>query len=423
MVRDKGNSEYPLDLGRTANNHYLSTQRERAMPIINRIAEFQDDMIAWRRDIHAHPETSFEEVRTSDVVADRLTEFGIEVDRGLAGTGVVGTLAGARGDGPAIGLRADLDALDILEKNTFDHKSTIDGKMHACGHDGHMTMLLGAARYLAETRNFAGTVHFIFQPAEENEGGARVMVEEGLFDRFPVAAVFGMHNMPGLEIGEMAVRGGPIMAAFDIFEIIVTGHGTHAAAPHLGTDAILAASEIVTALQSIASRRVDPQDSVVISVTQIHGGDTWNVIPEDVVLRGTARAFRPEVQDLAEASIRRIANGVAATHDMTVAIDYQRRYPPTINDHAEAEFTARVMARVVGEDNVHRNKNPKMASEDFAYMLNEKPGAYVWLGNGPGEGGCLLHNPSYDFNDDALCIGASYWSRLIETRLGDGGSS
>jgi amidohydrolase len=392
------------------------------MPIINRIAEFRVDMAEWRRDIHAHPETAFEEKRTSDIVAKRLTEFGIEVDRGLAGTGVVGTLKGTRGDGPAIGLRADLDALDILEKNTFDHKSTIDGKMHACGHDGHTTMLLGAARYLAETRNFAGTVHFIFQPAEENEGGARVMVEEGLFDKFPVESVFGMHNMPGLEIGEMAVRGGPIMAAFDIFEIVVTGHGTHAAAPHLGKDAILASAEIVSALQSIASRSVDPQDSVVVSVTQIHGGDTWNVIPEDVVLRGTVRAFQPEIQDLAEASIRRIATGVAAAHDMTVAIDYQRRYPPTINDAAEADFAASVMAGVVGADKVFRNKNPKMASEDFAYMLNEKPGAYVWLGNGPGEGGCLLHNPSYDFNDDALTIGASYWSRLVETRLGDGGA-
>ncbi len=393
------------------------------MPIINRIAEFRDDMTAWRRDIHAHPETAFEEKRTSDVVAKRLAEFGIEVDRGLAGTGVVGTLKGAHGDGPAIGLRADLDALHIHEKNTFDHKSTIDGKMHACGHDGHTTMLLGAARYLAETRNFAGTVHFIFQPAEENEGGARVMVEEGLFDTFPVDSVFGMHNMPGLEIGEMAVRGGPIMAAFDIFEITVTGHGTHAAAPHLGKDAVLAAAEIVTALQTIASRTVDAQASVVVSVTQIHGGDTWNVIPEDVVLRGTVRAFQPEIQDLAEASIRRIAEGVAAAHDMTVAIDYQRRYPPTINDATEAEFAAGVMAGVVGGDNVFRNKNPKMASEDFAYMLNEKPGAYVWLGNGPGEGGCLLHNPSYDFNDDALTIGASYWSRLVETRLGDGGAS
>ncbi len=390
------------------------------MAIVNRISEFHDDMTAWRRDIHAHPETAFEEKRTSDIVAGKLGEFGIEVHRGLAGTGVVGTLKGAHGDGPAIGVRADLDALHIHEKNEFDHKSTIDGKMHACGHDGHTTMLLGAARYLAETRNFAGTVHFIFQPAEENEGGARVMVEEGLFEKFPMDSVYGMHNMPGLGLGEMAVRAGPFMAAFDIFEISVTGRGTHAAAPHLGIDAVTAAAQIVTQLQTIASREIDPQDSVVVSVTQIHGGDTWNVIPEDVVLRGTVRAFRPEIQDHAEASIRRIVAGVSAAAQVTAEIDYQRRYPPTINTASEADFTASVMADVVGEANVFRDKPPKMASEDFAFMLNEKPGAYVWLGNGPGEGGCLLHNPSYDFNDTALPIGASYWARLVETRLAAG---
>ena len=390
------------------------------MAIVNRIAEFHDDLIQWRRDIHAHPETAFEEKRTSDVVAKKLAEFGIEVDRGLAGTGVVGTLKGDRGDGPAIGVRADLDALHIHEKNEFDHKSTIDGKMHACGHDGHTTMLLGAARYLAETRNFAGTVHFIFQPAEENEGGARVMIEEGLFEKFPVESVYGMHNMPGLGLGEMAVRAGPFMAAFDIFEIRLTGRGTHAAAPHLGVDAVVPAAQIVTALQTIASREVDPQESVVVSVTQIHGGDTWNVIPEDVVLRGTVRAFLPEIQDHAEASIRRIVDGICAAAGVTAQIDYQRRYPPTINTESDADFTASVMADVVGEQNVFRDKPPKMASEDFAFMLNEKPGAYVWLGNGPGEGGCLLHNPSYDFNDDALPIGASYWARLVETRLAAG---
>ncbi len=390
------------------------------MPIVNRIAEFHDDLIQWRRDIHAHPETAFEEIRTSDIVAEKLAEFGIEVHRGLAGTGVVGTLTGDRGDGPSIGLRADLDALDIHEKNQFDHKSTIPGKMHACGHDGHTIMLLGAARYLAETRNFAGTVTFIFQPAEENEGGARVMIEQGLFEKFPVDAVFGMHNMPGLGLGEMAVRAGPFMAAFDIFEINLTGRGTHAAAPHLGIDPVVAAAQIVTALQTIASREVDPQDSVVVSVTQIHGGDTWNVIPEDVVIRGTVRAFRSETQDHAEASIRRIVGGVCQAAGVTADIDYQRRYPPTINTPEEADFTARVMEDVVGAENVYRDKPPKMASEDFAFMLNEKPGAYVWLGNGPGEGGCLLHNPSYDFNDDALPVGASYWARLVETRLAAG---
>jgi len=390
------------------------------MAIVNRIAEFHDDLIQWRRDIHAHPETAFEEIRTSEIVAEKLAEFGIEVHRGLAGTGVVGTLAGDRGDGPSIGLRADLDALDILEKNQFDHKSTIPGKMHACGHDGHTIMLLGAARYLAETRNFAGTVNFIFQPAEENEGGARVMIEEGLFKKFPVEAVFGMHNMPGLGLGEMAVRAGPFMAAFDIFEINLTGHGTHAAAPHLGVDPLVAAAQIVTALQTIASREVDPQDSVVVSVTQIHGGDAWNVIPEDVLIRGTVRAFRAETQDHAEASIRRIVDGICRATGATAEIDYQRRYPPTINTPEEADFTAAVMADVVGAENVYRDKPPKMASEDFAFMLNEKPGAYVWLGNGPGEGGCMLHNPSYDFNDDALPLGASYWARLVETRLAAG---
>ena len=386
------------------------------MPIINRIAEFHDRMTDWRRDIHAHPETAFEEHRTSAFVADRLKEFGVEVHQGLAGTGVVGTLKGSD-DGPAIGLRADLDALHIEEKNQFAHRSTHAGKMHACGHDGHTTMLLGAARYLAETRNFAGTVHFIFQPAEENEGGARVMVEEGLFDKFPVEAVYGMHNIPGLDLGHMAVRAGPIMAAFDIFEIAVTGHGTHAAAPHLGRDAVVAAAQIVIALQTIASREIDPQNSIVVSVTQFHAGDTWNVIPEDVVLRGTTRAFRPETQDHAEESIRRIVAGICQAAGVTAEIDYQRRYPPTINTEADADITATVMADVVGGTNVHLDLNPKMASEDFAFMLNEKPGAYVWLGNGPGEGGCLLHNPSYDFNDEALTVGASYWARLVEMRL------
>ena len=287
---------------------------------------------------------------------------------------MVGTLAGARGDGPSIGLRADLDALHIEEKNDFEHRSQVPGKMHACGHDGHTSMLLGAAKYLAETRNFAGTVRFIFQPAEENEGGARVMVEEGLFEQFPMEQVFGMHNMPRVEIGEMAVRAGPMMAAFDIFEIRVTGHGTHAAAPHLGSDAIVAAAEMVTALQTIPSRVVDPQESVVVTVTQIHGGDTWNVIPEDVTLRGTVRAFLPEIQELAEASLRRIAAGIAATHGLEAAVDYERRYPPTINHDAESELAARVAAEVVGAENVHRGLHPKMAAEDFSFMLNERPG-------------------------------------------------
>jgi hippurate hydrolase len=388
------------------------------MPIINRIAEFHDDMVAWRRNIHMHPETAFEEKRTSQFVAEKLESFGIAVDRGLAGTGVVGTLHGARGKGPAIGLRADMDALHILEKNEFAHRSQVEGKMHACGHDGHTTMLLGAARYLAETRNFAGTVHFIFQPAEENEGGARVMIEDGLFERFPMEAVFGMHNMPNMAIGDMAVRPGPFMASFDIFEIKLVGHGTHAANPHLGTDAIVAGAQVVTALQTIASRTIDAQESVVVSITQFHAGDTWNVIPEDVVIRGTLRSFRPEVQAKAEETLRRIVEATAAMYGIKSSVRYEKRYPPTVNHEDATALAAQVMGEVVGKDRVHLDLRPKMASEDFAFMLQKKPGAYVWLGNGPGDGGCLLHNPHYDFNDQALPIGASYWAKLVETRLG-----
>lgn len=387
------------------------------MPVINRIADFHDELTGWRQNLHAHPETAFEEHRTAEFVVERLTSFGIEIHRGLAGTGVVGTLHGAKGDGPAIGLRADMDALHIEEKNDFGYKSTVPGKMHACGHDGHMTMLLGAAKYLSETRNFAGTVQFIFQPAEENEAGGRAMVEDGLFDKFPVDSVYGMHNMPGIEIGAMAVRPGPFMAACDLIEIHVTGHGTHAAAPHLGTDAIVTAARIVTDLQTVASRTVDAMESIVLSITQIHGGDTWNVIPEDVVLRGTVRAFKPEIQDLAEARIKKIVAAAADAMEVKATVDYERRYPPTINNADEAAFTAGVMKDLVGEDKVLLNRPPKMASEDFSFMLNERPGAYVWIGNGPGELGCLLHNPKYDFNDDVLPLGASYWAKLVETRL------
>ncbi|MBC8269736.1 MAG: amidohydrolase, partial [Rhodospirillaceae bacterium] len=300
------------------------------MPVINRIADFHDDMTAWRRDLHAHPETAFEEKRTSDIVAAKLEEFGITVHRGLAQTGVVGTLS--TGEGPSIGLRADLDALDVEELNDFDHKSTHDGKMHACGHDGHTTMLLGAAKYLSETRNFKGTVQFIFQPAEENEGGGRVMVEEGLFEKFPVDAVYGMHNWPGQEAGFFAVTEGPLMAAFDIFEMTITGRGAHGGMPHTGIDPIPVAAEIISALQTIVSRATDPQDSAVVTVTQIHAGHAWNVIPDDVILRGTTRSFRPEVQDTIEPAIRRIAEGICQAHSCQMEMMYERRYPPTINE-------------------------------------------------------------------------------------------
>lgn len=387
------------------------------MPIINRIAEFQDDMTAWRHHIHKHPETAFEEHQTSDYVALRLHEFGIDVHRGLAGTGVVGTLKGDKGDGPAIGLRADMDALDIEENNDFDYKSENPGKMHACGHDGHSTMLLGAAKYLAETKNFAGTVHFIFQPAEENEGGGRVMIEEGLFEKFPVESVYGMHNMPGIPAGEFAIRPGPIMASFDIFEITLNGTGTHAALPQLGRDSIVAGAQLVTALQTIAARTVSPFDAAVVSVTQMHSGDTWNVIPEEVVIRGTTRAFKEEMQTHMEAEIRRITDGIAATFGIDAKVHYERRYPPTINDAAETDITVQVASDLVGSELVSLDKDPMMGAEDFAFMLNEKPGAYMWIGNGPQAGGCMLHNPNYDFNDEVLPLGASYWAKLVETRL------
>jgi hippurate hydrolase len=389
------------------------------MAIINSIAQNIDDMTAWRRDIHAHPETAFEEVRTAEVVARKLESWGIEVHRGLATTGVIGTLTGTRDNGRAIGLRADLDALDMEEKNDFAHRSTITGKMHGCGHDGHTSMLLGAAKYLAETRNFDGTVHFIFQPAEENEGGGRVMVEEGLFEKFPVDGVYGLHNTPGLPVGKIAMRAGPAMAAFDIFEIVITGRGTHGAMPHLGNDPVVIAAQVVTALQTIVSRATDPLEGAVVSVTQIHAGDTWNVIPDDVVIRGTARSFKQEIHDRLEPQIRRITEGVCAAFGARMTLRYERRYPAVVNTDAETDLASRVAARVVGEENVDPSAAPKMASEDFAFMLNARPGCYIWLGNGgDGElGGCAVHNPYYDFNDNILALGASYWATLVETAL------
>jgi hippurate hydrolase len=387
------------------------------MPIINRIADFKSEMAEWRRHIHAHPETAFEEHQTADFVAAKLTDFGIEIDRGLARTGVVGTLKGNHGDGPAIGLRADMDALDIEEKGNHAHISTNPGKMHACGHDGHTTMLLGAAKYLAETRNFAGTVHFIFQPAEEFAGGGREMVQDGLFEKFPCETVWGMHNFPGQDLGTFEVCAGPAMAATDTVEIWVRGQGTHAAFPHEGQDVIVAASHLVTALQTVTSRTVDPLESVVCSITQMHAGETFNIIPDDIVLRGTVRTFQPAVQELAAATIRRICNGIAAMFDISVDLSLTAGYPATVNSTDESDFAARIAADVVGAENVKTNPNPKMGAEDFSYMLNERPGCYIWIGNGPGEGGCYLHNAHYDFNDDATPYGASYWARLVETRL------
>jgi hippurate hydrolase len=385
------------------------------MAIINRIADYHTDLTRWRRDIHAHPETAFEEFRTADFVAERLAEFGIEVHRGLAGTGVVGTLRGSQPGTRTIGLRADMDALHIHEKNGFAHASCNKGKMHACGHDGHTTMLLGAARYLAETRNFAGTVRFIFQPAEENEGGGRKMIEDGLFEKFPVDAVFGMHNWPGLPAGQFAVRSGPMMAGSDSFEMIVTGKGAHAAMPHLGIDPIVIASQIVGALQTIVSRNAHPLESAVVTVTQFHAGEAWNIIPEEVLLRGTTRSFKPEIQDLIESRMKAIAESICAAYGAELTFRYFRRYPPTVNSAAETDLSARVIEEVAGAANLHRDLLPSMGAEDFSFLLRQRPGCYVWIGNGESRAG--LHHPAYDFNDEILPIGASYWARLVERTL------
>ncbi len=390
------------------------------MSVIPRLNELHPQLTAWRRDLHAHPQTAFEETYASDLIARELAAMGIAVHRGLAKTGVVGTLEAARptkGDLMAVGLRADIDALDITEANDLPYKSKHPGKMHACGHDGHTAMLLGAAKYLAETRNFSGTVQFIFQPAEENEGGGRVMVEEGLFEKFPVDVVFGMHNWPGMDVGKFAMRPGPLMAAFDVFEIVVTGQGTHAAMPHLGVDPIVATSHLVTALQSLVSRNVDPLDQLVISVTQFHAGDTWNVIPPTATLRGTVRTFRKEVQDMAEAGMRKMVERICSAFGATGTLRYERRYPATVNSPRETEWSAQAAQDVAGVQNVNLDPQPCMGGEDFSFMLEQRPGCYVWIGNGPADNGRLLHNPRYDFNDDILPLGASYFARLVERLL------
>ena len=380
---------------------------------------FLADLVALRRDIHAHPELAFHETRTSDIVARELAAYGLEVHRGLAKTGVVGVLRKGSG-GRAIGLRADMDALPVEEKNEFAHCSRHAGKMHACGHDGHTTLLLGAARYLAENKDvldFDGTVYFIFQPAEESEAGADVMVKDGLFIKFPMEAVYGLHNWPGIAVGEMSVMPGPVMAGTCAFEISICGHGCHAAMPHQGVDTLVVASHLVLALQTVVSRSLHPCESAVVSVTQIHGGEALNVIPDDAVLRGTIRTFKPEIQDLVEAAIERLCAGIASTFGATIRVSYDRRYPPTVNSPAETELCRQAAGAVFGETQVRRDDIPSMAAEDFAYMLQVKPGCYVWLGNGPGTGGCSLHNPHYDFNDEILPLGISYWMKLVETVL------
>jgi amidohydrolase len=377
------------------------------------------DMTAWRRDIHAHPELGFQETRTAGRVAALMEACGISVTRGVGRTGVVGTLK--VGNSPRrIGLRADMDALPILEGNGFGHRSTNTGVMHACGHDGHTAMLLGAATHLARTKRFDGTVHFIFQPAEEGLGGAKAMIDDGLFTRFPCDAVFGMHNRPKLEVGHFNVKSGPMMAGGAFFDIRVTGRGSHGARPETSVDAALVAAQIAVSLQSIVARNVAPLDSAVLSVTRILAGDAYNVIPQTAELGGTVRAFSRDVMGAVERHMKRVAVGTASAYGATAEVDFRVLFAPTVNNPDEAEFAARICTELVGADKVDRNPPLIMASEDFSFMLEAVPGCYVNIGNGLADGGCEVHNPAYDFNDRALPLGAAFFSRLVETRLAAG---
>lgn len=396
------------------------------MKLIDPIIAFHSELQSIRRDIHAHPELCFEENRTADVVAQKLTEWGIPIVRGLGVTGVVGMIKNGSSS-RAIGLRADMDALPMQEVNTFAHASKHDGKMHACGHDGHTAMLLGAAHYLAKHRNFDGTVYVIFQPAEEGGGGARRMIEDGLFTKYPMDAVFGMHNWPGQPVGSFGVTPGPMMASSNEFEVVVRGRGSHAAQPHKSMDPIMTAVQIVQSWQSIISRNKNPLLPAVLSVTQIHSGSATNVIPDEATLIGTVRTFSVDVLDMIEQRMHDIAKHTAEAFDAEVDFHFKRNYPPLINHADETRFAVGVIESIVGADKVNANVEPSMGAEDFAYMLQEKPGCYVFLGNGEGDhrsaghglGPCNLHNPSYDFNDDLLPIGATYWVRLAETFLAD----
>jgi hippurate hydrolase len=389
------------------------------MPIVNRVAEFQDDLVQWRRHLHERPELAYQEVETARFVAEKLRGFGLdEVATGIARTGVVGVIRGSRGgSGRAIALRADMDALPIHEATGLPHASKNPGRMHACGHDGHTTMLLGAARYLAETRNFDGTVYLIFQPAEEGFAGGRMMLEEGLLERFPAEQVFGMHNWPSLPVGSFAMCDGPAMAAADQFEIVVTGTGCHAAMPHAGRDPIVAGSLIVQALQTLVARQVDPLDQAVISVTRFVGGDAFNVVPERVELWGTVRTYSSDTQAFIRRRMGEVVQGIATAQGLAATLDYRVGYPATINAATEARLGADVAAEIVGEERVDRAPKPSMGAEDFAFLLKERPGSYVWLGNGGAEEGRILHSPHYDFNDSALPYGVSYWARLVERLL------
>ena len=386
------------------------------MGSLKKIEKFHDELTLWRRDIHAHPELGFEENRTADLVAEKLSSFGIDVYRGLGKTGVVGTLRVGNNQ-TAIGLRADMDALPITEINSFDHKSVFDGKMHACGHDGHTTMLLGAARYLAETKNFEGCVHFIFQPAEEGLGGGAAMVQDGLFEQFPMDAIFGMHNRPSAPFGQFIIRSGPMMAGGAFFDITIDGKGAHGGRPENSIDPVLVASHITTALQSIVSRNLKATEPLVLSVTKIHSGDAYNVIPQLAIMSGTVRAFSTETLAFAETRMQEVAQNVAAAFGATVTMDFQVKFLPLVNTESETKFAADTAAELVGEENMDRNGPLIMGSEDFSFMLDRCPGAYINIGNGGGHSDSEVHHPSYDFNDDILALGSSYYARLVERKL------
>ena len=387
---------------------------------IDHIRGYHAELTKIRRDLHAHPELAFNESRTASIVADYLKKLGIETHTGLAKTGVVGVVRGkTNSSGRAVGLRADMDCLPMHEANTFEYKSKNEGRMHACGHDGHTTMLLGTARYLAETRNFDGTVYVIFQPAEEGGGGGQVMVKEGLFERFPANEIYALHNWPIHAPGQIAVRPGPMMAATDEVQITVRGKGGHAAVPQLAVDPVVATAHIITALQTIASRNADPLDAIVVSICSMATSQVgaFNVIPESVKLIGTVRSFKPETRDMAERRVREICVKTAEALGASAEVMYDRGYPATVNSPRESAFAARVGERLFGKGNVHTDIDPTMGGEDFSYMLQARPGAYIWLGQGGGPGGCFLHNPNFDFNDEVIPLGAGYPAALAEEAL------
>jgi amidohydrolase len=385
------------------------------MPVLNRASELQPEVAEWRRHLHENPELLFDVHGTAAFVADKLTEFGCDIVKtGIGRTGVVGLIKGNRGDGPAIGFRADMDALPILEASGKEWASKTPGKMHACGHDGHTAMLLGAAKYLAETRNFRGSIAVIFQPAEEGGGGGREMVADGMMETFGISQVYGMHNHPGMKVGSFATRRGSVMAAADQFDIEIHGRSGHAAQPHKSIDPVLAAAQVVVALQSIAARETDPLNSVVVTVTKIHGGDAYNVIPDGVTLSGTVRTLLPELRDMAEKRLSEIATGIAMAMGARAEVRYHRGYPVTFNHHAETDFALDVLRKVAGAQAVSDEFPPAMGAEDFSYMLEARPGAFVFIGNGDTAN---LHNSAYDFNDEAIPYGISYWVTLAETAL------